>query len=412
MPHFPSLESFENYDRNRDLEFSEGKTETFESTTDGDSANVEQGISYDTGCFTNTTGETGDTGQTENTSRYSIWTEQAQKACCAKSVRFCCCHVPLGYIPIILMLILISLVLAMIPAWYYGVCPVVIWSDELFSHMFESQAIAATNQAMRKADDDMFETGNGVILIGDSYVKQWENGENCGYDREFCSETTLPGSLNMGVEKSTCAALSYFTNDQVGSTDGSPRVQSGYEKFLGNQTLGVRWAVISCGEQDIQFSQCGLFSFTGHTPEFAFNAFKSTATGILGSDAGKRSSSYTTILFVSTVRDPSSRMHHADFSKYDDLVRNYARALASEKRKESAKSDTAFPHSTPPIVYVDAARSFEKIGNKEEFFSPLNNGLSPLGYSYWSDWVYNALAEAGSGNNCITWVGQMCTLRL
>uniref|UniRef100_A0A7S1FLT3 Uncharacterized protein n=1 Tax=Corethron hystrix TaxID=216773 RepID=A0A7S1FLT3_9STRA len=414
MSRFPSLESLaeldfseREYSGGRQIDYSTtGNTETFDSTDGESRGNVDPVKSYDTGVLTN------DTGGTSNTfgSRYSYITERAHKACCAKSARFCCCYVPLGYIPIITMLILISFVLSMIPVWYYGVCPTVIWSDELFAHLFESQAIAATNEAMRQNDDDLFDAGNEVIMIGDSNLKKWEKGENCGYDREYCSETVLPGSLNMAVEKSTCSALSFFTNDQVDEY-GEVTMNSGYSKFLGNQTQGIRWAIISCGEQDIQFSQCGLFSFNGHSPEFAFNSFKSAATGILGSNASERARSYTSILFISTIRNPRSKAHHESFSKYDDLVRNYARSLASEKRKDSSYGETS-AHSTPPVVYVDAARSFEKMGNSDEFYSDQSPGLSPIGYSYWSEWVYNALAEAAGGNNCVTWVSKMCTLRL
>jgi lysophospholipase L1-like esterase len=282
------------------------------------------------------------------------------------SLTWKCCGISLFVTFVVTMLILVIV-------WYAGICPAVVKGDEGYADEFRAKAVAAAGGA------------SGVLLVGDSNLDYWDDPKYCG-SGPSCSGTVFPGSVNIGVAGSTCASLAVFA-EEISDDAGTDRI------------------VMHCGANDIQFSECGFYSFKGVDPDAAFASLENAYIAMLGSRSNATAATAATamarrVLYIGTFRDPWSGEHdfYPVLEEYDFLVKSWALSLAGDD-----------PTVPPPVVFLDMASSLETVGNPRSFYSKDKIHFSPEGYEQLSEWVTAALSDTME-SDCVVWIADDCSV--
>jgi len=182
-----------------------------------------------------------------------------------------------------------------------------------------------------------------ILFAGDSDIELWKN-----------TDQLYPGSVNKGDGGSTCKQ---WTN----------RIDQWLDKY---QPTTV---VLVCGENDLAY---------GDSPSKAFQNFKKVVDKI--SDSG------ATPIYFGTKPEPSTKGLHAQYRKYDALIRDHY-----EEKSQS------------PFVMIDVYPVFVKLGNPNSLYRNDRLHLSNEGYGYWNTWLQ---AELDDTSGCRHWMNGECTL--
>jgi len=210
-----------------------------------------------------------------------------------------------------------------------------------------------------------------IILIGDSNIQNWDNSSYCG---ESCS-SNITFSQNFGLGGATCNQL----------TEVAPKMMD----------LGIAedrdWIVLHCGQNDVEFGECGPTTWGSLHALATFERLKSVITSMLeGSDSIR-------VLFPGGGLYPLSPGKWDDFEGFEELLEAHAIKLASES-----------PNTLPRLVYINCIDAFRAMGNPPDLYYPDGVHFSPEGYGYWHEWIVKALTAEGDDADCVVWKDGEC----
>jgi len=195
---------------------------------------------------------------------------------------------------------------------------------------------------------------SGIIFIGDSDVDYWRD-----------SDVVFPGSFNYGVAGDTCANVNKYLSELL------------------KVVKDVKVIVLVCGENDL----------VSTSPSITFKRFKKVYR------IARRQN--IRVIMMGTKPEPDTTDLHADYRKYDQLLKRFARRVAKKN------SDS------PPFIFIDVYQSFKSIGNPKSLYDNDELHLSAKGYTYWKAWVRNAYENAICDDatdvcNCYLWKKKSC----
>jgi len=187
------------------------------------------------------------------------------------------------------------------------------------------------------------ESDETILFAGDSDIEYWEK-----------TNQMYPNSVNRGDGGTTC-------NQWKNSID---------EWLTKDQPSTV---VLVCGENDLA---------DGYSAAQAFSNFKKVVSKISAKGA--------TTIYMGTKPEPDTTDLHAEYQKYDALIRDYYGGTQEES-----------------FVMIDVYPSFVELNNPQSFYQDDKLHLSTEGYGYWDDWLNDALND---NSGCLRWESAECVL--
>ena len=190
-----------------------------------------------------------------------------------------------------------------------------------------------------------------ILFAGDSDIEYWKK-----------TKILYPNSVNKGDGGTTCKQ---WVN----------RIEKWLDEYQPDTV------VLVCGENDLNNSK--------NSAENTFQNFRKIVEKITTTGSSRR------VIYMGTKPEPATKGLHAQYRKYDSLIRNYYDA-------EQQQDDNS------RFVMIDVYSSFDALGNPTSLYARDKLHLSKDGYGYWNLWLQSALADDNS--DCLRWDNGVCVL--
>jgi len=178
-----------------------------------------------------------------------------------------------------------------------------------------------------------------MMFFGDSDIEYWD------------TEKDFPEAVNCGVGGAT--AWEANAHAATIAKEYSPK---GFVIFVS-------------GEND--FGTGGA----SHCVDTVFEDFKKAVEAFISSKHEP------IVIYISTKPEPGTTELHAQYERYDALIKDYATTLAGE-------------YGYAPLKFLDAYSRFKKMGNPRSLYADDDLHMSKKGYSFWVKWLKEVMAES------------------